>query len=664
MRALRQTAPGTAGNLGGDRLARAIDYPLLVVAGWDPATQTLAPDRGHRLLGYPVCRVAGCELEAWDPGGLCTGCRDRFRASGGTGAEAFCQAGVSRKNRSRDRRCLVCRVAGFERPVGTSDLCLSCDGLRRRRRQSVGAYVNGDDEHLPAIPRPALGTCAVASCQRLAARPHSGLCGAHDGSWRLAGRPELAVFCRSAVPCLGDRSGRVVLAGLEENVIAELLYGVQAALAEGRRVMPATLRHVAAHLRHTGAGSVAAAASLAAARTPVRWFLAFAADRAGLVRSSVETEQAKDVWDLRLWGAAGRLSFTGGQTSNRRAGGRPGRPITQPWLKAAARAWAAEALTTKTAGPARAVIGAVGLLSEHLARRADAGADPASLGHRDVEAFLARLAHLERAGALPAGVRVRSLSLLASFLRDCREMGLTQPGAVLAGLPGDVVIRRAERPRGPRGDDQAGRALPETVMSQLLDPGSLERLSRLAGLTITAAVELGAGVGRRTTELCSLRFACLDYDEHTGDDGKRRASPVLVHDMPKVFKTGCRLPVHDREAAIITAQQARVRAAFPGTSPDRLALFPRPLKNPDGTKPIAAAHLQRAMRAWVTALPSLDGPERGADGCLLPFPRELVFPYAFRHIVFALFPCSDSRRRWASGPAACAFRLPSPRCRL
>ena len=630
MRPLRQTAPGAAGNLGGDRLARAIDYPLLVVAGWDPATQTLAPDREHPLLGYPVCRVAGCELEAWDPGGLCTGCRDRFRASGGAGAGAFCEAGVSRKNRSRDRRCLVCRVAGFERPVGTSDLCLSCDGLRRRRRQSVQAYVGGDGGHPPAVPRPGLGTCTVASCQRLAARPQTGLCGAHDGAWRLAGRPELAIFRRSAAPCLGDRSGRVVLAGLDENVIAELLYGVQAALAEGRRVMPATLRHVAAHLRHTGAGSVAAAASLAAARTPVRWFLAFAADRAGLVRSSLETEQAKDVWDLRLWGAAGRLSFTG-PASHRHARGRPGRPITQPWLKAAAQAWAAQALTTKTAGPVRAVIGAVGLLSEHLARRADAGADPADLGHRDVEAFLARLAHLERAGALSAGVRVRSLSLLASFLRDCREMGLTQPGAVLAGLPGDVVIRRTERPRGLRRDDEAGRALPETVMSQLLDPGSLERLSRLAGLTITAAVELGAGVGRRTTELCSLRFACLDYDEHTGDDGKRRASPVLVHDMPKVFKTGCRLPVHDREAAIITAQQARVRAAFPGTPPDRLALFPRPLKNPDGTKPIAAAHLQRAMRAWVTALPRLDGPERGADGCLLPFPRELVFPYAFRH---------------------------------
>ena len=85
-------APGTERNLVRDRLARSIDYPLLTAAGWNPATQTLAPDRGHRLLGYPVCRVAGCELEAWDRGGLCTGCRDRFRVSGGTGVEAFCQA--------------------------------------------------------------------------------------------------------------------------------------------------------------------------------------------------------------------------------------------------------------------------------------------------------------------------------------------------------------------------------------------------------------------------------------------------------------------------------------------------------------------------------------------------------------------------------------------
>ena len=631
MKPARSAAPGIITGSAGDRLTAAINYPLLVGLGWDRATQVLAPDRDHLLLGYPLCRVAGCALEAWDRGGLCTGCRDRFKASGTGDVEAFCARGAPRANRSRDRRCLVCRLPGFERPVGTNDLCLSCDGQRRHRHQSIAAYVAGDDTWPAATARASLGTCTAACCQRLAARPGCGLCGAHNSAWRLAGSPELAAFRRAASPCRGDRTGRVALAGLEPNVITELLYGVQAALAEGRRVMPTTLRHVADHLRRRDQiTSVAEAIETAAPRTPVRWFLTFTADRVALARASVETEQDKDVWDLRLWGGAGRLSFTGGGICHR-TGSRPSRPITQAWLKAAAKAWAAEALVSKNVGIVRAVIVAVGLFSEHLARRADAGANPASLSHRDVAGFLIRLAHLERAGTVSGGVRVTTLNLVARFLRDCREMGLTQPGGVLAALPADVVLRRAERPRGLRRDDEVGRALPETVIGQLLDSDNLQRLQQQAGSSVRAAVELAAGVGRRTGELCSLRFECLDYDEHVDEDGQRRTSPVLVHDMPKVGKHGCRLPIHDREATIITAQQARVRATFPDTPTDRLALFPRPLTNPNGTKALATAHLQRAMRIWVAALPDLDGPDRGADGRLLPFARDRVFPYAFRH---------------------------------
>jgi integrase len=631
VRPARSAAPGIVTALAGDRLTAAIDYPLLVGLGWDRATQVLAPDRDHLLLGYPLCRVADCALEAWDRGGLCTGCQDRLQASGTGDVEAFCAQGSPRTNRSRDRRCLVCRTPGFERPVGTNDLCLSCDGQRRHRHQSIAAYVAGDDSWPAATARASLGICTAACCQRLAARPGCGLCGAHNSAWRVAGSPDLAGFRRAASPCRGDRAGRVALGGLEPNVIAELLYGVQAALAEGRRVMPTTLRNVADHLRRRGQiTSVAEAIEGATARNPVRWFLTFTADRVALARASLETEQGKDVWDLRLWGGAGRLSFTGGGTCHR-SGGRPSRPITQEWLKAAAKAWAAEALASKNVGIVRAVIVAVGLFSEHLARRDDAGSHPASLNHADVAGFLTRLGHLERAGTVSGGVRVMTLNLVGRFLRDCREMGLTQTGGVLAALPADVVLRRAERPRGLRRDDEVGRALPETVLAQLLDPDNLQRLQQQAGSSVRAAVELAAGVGRRTGELCSLAFDCLDYDEHADQDGQRRTSPVLVHDMPKVGKHGCRLPIHEREAAIITAQQARARAAFPDTPTERLALFPRPLTNPDGSKPLATAHLQRAMRTWVAALPELDGPDRGADGRLLPFPCERVFPYAFRH---------------------------------
>ena len=235
---------------------------------------------------------------------------------------------------------------------------------------------------------------------------------------------------------------------------------------------------------------------------------------------------------LRVFGAVGRLSFVGSTTHR----GTASRPITQPWLKHLAQAWAADALVSMTAGPVRAVVAAVGLLSEHLSRRADAGLRPDALSHRDIHAFLARLAHLERAGVLSAAVRTRSLDHLARFLRDCREMGLTHPGAEAALLPDDIVIRTGERPRARRRDDEVGRALPQVVLDQLLNSENLHRLDELAGPTITAAVQLLAGVGRRTAELCSLAFDCLDFDVHIGDDGERRATPVLVHDMPKVGK--------------------------------------------------------------------------------------------------------------------------------
>jgi len=613
------------------RLHDVLDIALLAGLGWEPHSATFAPDRHHRLLGYRLCRVAGCGLEAWSPRGLCGGCLARFEKEGkGAGLEAFCQKGPGRKNRSRDRLCLVCRLPGFERPVTTNDLCASCDGLRRRRRQSVSAVVNGDGRDPPASPRKTIGRCGVLSCERLAAHPRSGLCPAHEMAWRSAGCPELPGFRRAASPCLPDRSGRVVLAGLGEELITEVLYGIQAALAEGRQVMLPTLRSVVAHLRRSGVASLAEAAASTPKRTPVRWFCSFAADRAALALGDVSSEYEKDCWDLRLFGATGKLSFTGGGTSPRYPGRPAARPIAQAWLRQAAKAWAAEALSSMKPGAVRAMIGAVGLFSSQLSRRADEGADPAALSHLDVEAFLARLGHLERSGQLSKPRRETTVHLVSRFPRDCREMGLAEPGGVLAGLPGDVAIRPGERPRRPRPDDAVGRALPDVVMAQLLSPHSLALLESLAGQTIRAAVELAAGTGRRTAELCALRYACLDY-EHTGQDGTRRSSPVLVHDMPKVHKKNCRLPIHEREAKIITAQQARVRTAYPGTPIQRLVLFPRPLKNPDGTKAIGTSHLQREMRAWVQALECLDEPQRDRAGKPIPFPRERVVPYAFRH---------------------------------
>ena len=358
------------------------------------------------------------------------------------------------------------------------------------------------------------------SCDRLAAHPRSGLCPAHEAAWRAAGCPELPGFRRSASPCLPDRSGRVVLAGLGEELITEVLYGIQAALAEGRQVMLPTLRSVVAHLRRSGAASLGEAASSAPKRTPVRWFCSFAADRAALALGDVSSEYEKDCWDLRLFGAAGTLSFTGGGTSPRYPGRPAARPIAQVWLRQAAKAWAAEALCSMKPGAVRAMIGAVGLLlrAPVPARRRGRRPRCAQPPRRRGLPRPSRPSRTLRPALQPR--RETTVHLVSRFLRDCREMGLAEPGGVLAGLPGDVAIRAGERPRRPRPDDAVGHALPDVVMAQLLSPDSLALLESLAGQTIRAAVELGAGIGRRTAELCSLRFACLDYDNHVGDDGE------------------------------------------------------------------------------------------------------------------------------------------------
>lgn len=131
--------------------------------------------------------------------------------------------------------------------------------------------------------------------------------------------------------------------------------------------------------------------------------------------------------------------------------------------------------------------------------------------------------------------------------------------------------------------------------------------------------------------MCWLPWGCLDYDETTGADGHLRREPVLVHDMAKVAKLGCRLPIHERERVIIVAQQAQVRADFPDTPTAALVLFPRTQKNPARRTPVSANWMSRTVRAWADALPALDLPETDLHGRPIPFDRSRVSPYAFRH---------------------------------
>ncbi len=91
--------------------------------------------------------------------------------------------------------------------------------------------------------------------------------------------------------------------------------------------------------------------------------------------ASPASEQSRDIWDLAIFGHPGRLSFTG---------------IAQPWLRQAAKRWAAEELPRhrgKGATNVRAKINALARLSESLRSRPDHGDVPAAVGRADVENF-------------------------------------------------------------------------------------------------------------------------------------------------------------------------------------------------------------------------------------------------------------------------------------
>ena len=125
-------------------------------------------------------------------------------------------------------------------------------------------------------------------------------------------------------------TGQVSLAGMPPLITAQVLYGLQQRTRSGAHTRVQVLRLVVEDLRHAQADSVHADGPAAPgwAGRSARVLTALAR-HAALALSDPETEKAKDVWELAVFGLAGRLTFTA---------------ISQPWLRQAAKRWAADEL--------------------------------------------------------------------------------------------------------------------------------------------------------------------------------------------------------------------------------------------------------------------------------------------------------------------------------
>ena len=583
------------------RVARLLDPGFLIEAGWDPLTRVLSLPAQHRLLGRALCRVDGCTATAHGTkiGGLCWRCFARLTRAGVSAEEI----GSSTQFPPLAGRPGGCSVPGCLRlsPGGRGwQRTGLCQAHSRRLRRTPGMSI----EQLLADPRvaplPALGPCNVAACARRAESEH-GYCPTHYVRWRNAVTADPGIDQRRwqlTQPAVAE-GGQVSLRGLALPVVVEVLFGIQQRVRGGAKITDVTLRAVCDTLRREQVASIGGCQADRVPGKPARSLLRALVRDVRRALTDPRREQAGDTWDLGVFGHRGRLAFTG---------------IAQPWLREAAKRWAGEQLPRHRGAGAsnvRAKVNALARLSESLRTRADGGLIPAALGRSDIKNFLNRLAYLESAGTISRYHRNVICRGARAALGGIRALGLTRPAQVAAGLPGDFVIGRADIPAEPQRGEP-GRDLPPQIMAVLC-----ANLDSLQPLEVKTATQIGIDTGRRPEDILALPLDCLGRD--------RDGAAVLVYDNAKADRLGRRLPISAATAAVITAQQARVRERFPDTAIGELKLLPTPRRNPDGRRPISIAMLEGRHRQWADGLATL----RSAGGG--EFDKTKIVPYAYRH---------------------------------
>jgi integrase len=578
-------------------IAALIEPEFVAAAGWDPAGLVLAPPPQHPLLGWPICRTGGCGNAACRQGQLCRACVRGRRAATSVPAPSSVPQ-VSDPGR--------CAVAGCARAWRSSRQPLCRAHLRQR--DDLGLSLSEFRTHPGIRPLREYGSCQVRACLRERTGGRSSYCAAH--AMRLRKRrvvePDLDEQRWRRLESPVFEAGLVSLRGLPHLVVAELLFGLQQRTHHGSKTRLASLARVCDAARRAG---VASLVDLPEPRCAEDQHLLRALIRhVRLAAADANAEQGKDTWDLAVFGHGGTLVFT---------------EITQPWLREAAKAWAADDLprrrARRVAGITQGRINALTRLSRSLRlARDDHGDIPTQLTRHDIEIFLNRLAFLDHRGDITIATRVRTCQHVKNLLAEFRNLGLTRPGGVAAGLPGDFALARRDIPAKP-DDPEPGRDLPAEVIGQLA--AQLDALEDMSSRELRLAIELLMDTGRRPEEICSLPLDCLSRDSGN--------APVLIYQNVKAHRPGRRLPITTATAQLIRDQQARVKTRYPATRTPKLALLPTRRVNPQGTRPISAVTLSSRHRDWVDSLPPL----LGADGA--EFTKTRIVPYAYRHFLSA-----------------------------
>ncbi|MET7303875.1 site-specific integrase [Embleya sp. NPDC005575] len=610
MTATRVIPAPSARQWADDPIARGLKAEFLATVSWDPVSRKVTFPQEHPLLGWKKCRVPGCLEGAPARDRLCCSCRGRWRADGRPIEDYLAD---TRRRWRRLSKPEPCRVRACER-VWRSAVKQLCTAHDHQRKNVLGLALEDFLRHPAATPLPSYGPCLVVACDRQRQGIRSSYCQAHGN--RLA-------FARTHTPDIDEErwrrttqpvsEGNVIgLLGMPDRVVAELLFGLQERTRLGYRTRHYQFHPLVLLLRNGEYPSLHDVDPTPTQRG-VRGLLSSLVAAATGVTLSAEVECHKDVWDGRAFGVPGRLHFG---------------HIHQPWLREAAKRWAADDLPqrrgARPASPVQDVINALARLSQSLrSQREDHGLDPRHLGAQDVSAFCNQLAHLQDHKEITARTRLTVCRGVRNALTRMRSLGLNREGEPLHGLSDDFALTESHIPDDPE-DTETGKDLPVEVMRALV--AQLGRLDDLATSEVRTAIELVIDTGRRPGEICALPWDCLERD---GD-----GHPVLIYSNLKGNRHRRRLPIADATARLIVGQQERVRARFPTTPSHELALLPGKIACLEGRKCVSAGWVSEVHRMWIDTLDPIHVPvtaRAGEPRTTVPFDARRMFLYAYRH---------------------------------
>lgn len=480
-----------------------------------------------------------------------------------------------------------------------------------------------------AEPYDPLPRCLVKGCE-LEGGPSIRLCRIHAKRWKshreANNTADIASWVEHEPPYLATHQFSLVPLGPVARL--EMLYMLQQREGRRQKIEPSAIRPVVQRL----AGMESVLTADRALLDPQSWK---ATNNAAHLRELVwvierghERFLGIEPTDKLVWD----MTAIGHQSAYRKEGP-PGvratkvdfSTIKQLWLREAVMEWARS--TQPDSKRFRHHVMACMVASKALGRLPGGGMDPAALQFGDMTAVVQDFRTLADDDGTPRNNKYRRdlLTGLFTVLDFGRSAGIleTLSGSFGRHKSHRIVVEEAN-------EDEIGKAVPESVIRQLdahlgllgqgvaYGPWATEADVKAMFQT---AYRVLRDTGRRPREVMSLRRDCLEFAD---DDC------FLIWNNYKGKRLRRRLPITQETVRDIQewdAHRAKLKFAPPSSN---AYLFPA-ITDVNQYPHLSTGNFARAMRKWVTEIPEIHSEGTGRDGNPIPFDRDKIYAYAFRH---------------------------------